>query len=74
MEGVSRLDRIRNVDLRGRLRLEGVLDLVNRQQQKWKQRLEEMSSGRVTKIVYDGEVPGKRPRGRPRMRWTNNFA
>ena len=74
IEGVSRLERIRNVDLRGRLRQEGVLDLVNRRQQKWKQRLEEMSSGRVTKIVYDGEVPGKRPRGRPRMRWTNNFA
>ena len=40
------------MDLRGRLRQERVLDLVNRQQQKWKQRLEEMSSGRVTKIVY----------------------
>ena len=62
------------MDLRGRLRQEGVLDLVNRWQPKWKQRLEEMSSGRVIKIVYDGEVPGKRPRGRPRMRWTNNFA
>ena len=73
IEGVSRLDRIRNVDLRGRLRQEGVLALVNRWQQKWKQRLEEMSSGRVTKIVYDGEVPGKRPRGRPRMKWTNNL-
>ena len=74
IEGVSRLDRIKNVDLRGRLRQEGVLDLVNRGQQKWKQRLEEMSSGRVTKIVYNGEVPGKRPRGRPRMKWTINFA
>ena len=74
IEGVSRVDRIRNVDLRGRLRQEGVLDLVNRRQQKWKQRLEELSSSRVTKIVYDGEVPGKHPRGRPRMRWSNNFA
>ena len=61
IEGVSRLERIRNMDLRGRLRQEGVLNLVNRQQQKWKQRLEEMSSARVMKIVYDGEVPGKRP-------------
>ena len=32
-EGVSRLDKIRNVDLRGRLRQVGVLDLVKRQQQ-----------------------------------------
>ena len=62
------------MDLRGRLRQERVLDLVNRWQQKWKQRLEEMSSSRVTKIVYDGEVPGKHPQSRPRVRWTNNFA
>ena len=39
IEGVSRLDRLRNVELRGRLRQEGVLGLVNRRQQKWKQRL-----------------------------------
>ena len=38
IEGVSRLDRIRNVDLRGILRQEGGLDLVNRWQQNWKQR------------------------------------
>ena len=31
-EGVSRLNRIRNVDVRGRLRQEGVLDLVKRRQ------------------------------------------
>ena len=43
------------------MRQEGVLDLVNRRQQKWNQRLEEMSSGRVMKIVYYGEVPGRRP-------------
>ena len=71
---MSRLARIRNVDLRNRLRQEGVLDLVNRWQQKCKQRLEAMSSGRVTKIVYGGEVPGKRPQGRPRTKWSTNFA
>ena len=39
IEGVTRLDRIRNVDLRGRLRQEGNLDLVNRRQQKWKAKI-----------------------------------
>ena len=28
----------------------------------------------MTKVVYDGEVLGKRPRGGPRMRWTSIFA
>ena len=34
--------------------------------QEWKKRVEEMSNSRVTKIVYDGDVPGKHPQGRPR--------
>ena len=73
IEGVTRLDRIRNVDLSDRLEHEGVLDLVKRRQQRWKQRLEEMDDSRITKRVYDGEIAGRRPRGRPRKRWTNNF-
>ena len=73
IEGVTRLDRIRNVDLRDRMKQEGVLDLVKRRQQRWKQRLEEMDDSRITKRVYDGEIAGRRPRGRPRKRWTNNF-
>ena len=72
-EGVSSVDRISNVDLRDRLKQEGVLDYVRRRQQNWKQRLEEMSSSRVTKKVLNGKIPGKRPRGRPRRRWINNF-
>ena len=43
IEGISRLDRVRNVDLRGRLKQEGVLDTVKKRQQNWKQRVEEMS-------------------------------
>ena len=73
IEGVTRLDRIRNVDLRDRLKQEGVLDLVKRRQQRWKQRLEEMDDSRIKKRVYDGEIAGRRPRGRPGKRWTNNF-
>ena len=32
-----------------------------------------MSDGRVTKMVYDGDVPGRHPRGRPRKSWRSNF-
>ena len=65
IEGVSRLDRVRNVDLRGRLKQEGVLDTVKKRQQNWKQRVEEMSTNRVTKKIYDGEIPGRRPEEDP---------
>ena len=73
IEGVSRMDRVRNVDIRGRLKQEGVLDMVKKRQQNWKQKVEEMSNNRVTKKIYDGEIPGRRPRGRPRKRWSCNF-
>ena len=61
IEGVSRMDRVRNVDIRGRLKQEGVLDMVKKRQQNWKQKVEEMSNSRVTKKIYDGEIPGRRP-------------
>ena len=36
-------------------------------------RLEEMSFEKTTKKVLVGEMEGKRPRGRPRLRWIDNF-
>ena len=41
IEGVNRLDRVRNVVIRGRLNQEGVLDLVKRRWESWKGRLEQ---------------------------------
>ena len=73
IEGVSRLDRVRNVDIREKLHQASVLDMVKTRQEKWKARMEEMSSERTTKKIFEGEMAGKRPRGRPRMRWTDNF-
>ena len=58
IEGVSRLDRIRNVDIREKLRQEGVLDMVN-SRQKGKIRMEEMSLERTTKKIFVGEMEGK---------------
>ena len=73
IEGVSRLDRVRNVDVREKLQQEGVLDMVKSRQEKWKIRVEEMSLERTTKKIFVGEMEGKRPRGRPRLKWTDNF-
>ena len=72
IEGVNRLDRVRNADIRERLN-QGVLDLVRRRQESWKSKLEEMSFEKTTKKVFVGEMEGKRPRGIPRLRWIDNF-
>ena len=73
IEGVSRLDRVRNEDVRKKLQRGGVLDMVKSRQEKWKNKMEEMSLGRTTKKIFVGEMEGKRPRGRPRLKWTDNF-
>ena len=73
IKGVNRLDRVRNADIREILNQEGVLDLVKRRQESWKGRLEEMSIEKTTKKVFVGEMEGKRPRGRPCLRWIDNI-
>ena len=61
------------MDVREELRQEGVLDMVKSRQEKWKIRMEEMSLERATMKIFVGEMEGKRPRGRPRLKWTENF-
>ena len=35
--------------------------------------MEKMSLERTTKKIFVGEMEGKRLRGRPRLKWTENF-
>ena len=72
IEGLSRLDRVRNVDIREKLRQEGMLDMVKSRQERWRVRMEEMSRERTTRKIFEGEMGEERPRRRPRLRWTDN--
>ena len=56
IEGVRRLDRVRNGYVREWLQQEGVLDMVKSRQEKWKIRMEEMSLERITKKIFVGEM------------------
>ena len=73
IEGVSRLDRVRNVDVMKKLQQEGVLDMMKSRQEKWKIRIEEMNLERTTNKIFVGVMEVKRPRGRPRLKWTDNL-
>ena len=66
VEGVSRLDRVRNEDVRRSLGQEAVVDMVKEKQRRWKVKMEEMNADRLVKQVYEEEMTGKRPRGRQR--------
>ena len=68
IEGVNKVDRVRNEVTRETLGQEGILDLVKRRQEKWLTRLQEMNNDRTTKEVFTGDLERKRPKGRPPRR------
>ena len=73
VEGVTRKDRVRNEEMKKTLGQEAVMDIVNKKQRKWKDKVEAMSEGRLVKKAYMDEARGSRPRGRPKKRWQDNF-
>ena len=46
---------------------------VENKKTEWLKKMEEMTDDRMVKKVYMENVPGKRPRGRPRKRWADDL-
>ena len=70
MVGVSIRDRFRNEEVRDWTGITS--DLAERSDRKllrWFGHVEHMDESRCVKRVWKSEVTGRRPRGRPRMRW-----
>ena len=62
VEGVTMLDKVRNVDIRSRLGQVAVVSRVENKKTEWLKKMEEMTDDRMVKKVYMENVPGKRPR------------
>ena len=74
VEGVTKLDKVRNEDIRQRLKQEAVVEVVRKKRRAWKEKLlDGMKGERLVRRVYIEEVTGRRPRGIPRKRWMDNF-
>ena len=73
VEGVTKLDKVRNEDIRQRLNQEAVVEVARKKQRAWKEKLDGMEGERLVRHVYSEEVTGRRPRGRPRKRWMDHF-
>ena len=70
MIGVTRMDRVRNEEVRRRTGVERELgDRVDERVLRWYGHMERMSEERLVKEVWKAEVEGKNMRGCPRMRW-----
>jgi len=74
IKGVTRRDRIRNVDVREEVGMR--LDVVKRIQGRrlrYFGHVVRMSNDRLPNIVLFGHVHGARRKGRPHKRWINNL-
>ena len=72
VEGVTRLDRVLNEDIRRRLGVEAVLAVADWKKE-WRVRIEGMSQERLVRRVFKEDVSGRRPRGRPRKKWIDDL-
>ena len=73
--GVSRLQKIRNDDIRKRLGQEISLNQrIQERQLKWFGHVSRMNQERMPHLALHTKVHGKRSQGRPRKRWIDTVA
>ena len=73
IKGVTRLDRIRNVDIRRELAIDDILESIERGQLRWYGHVMRMEDSRFPKQFLEWMPDGRRPVGRPRTRWRDNI-
>ena len=72
IRGVTRLDRLRNDDIRQELGVENIITKVRQSRLRWYGHLLRMEEGNAVKKMWETEIDGRRPRGRPLKRWKEN--
>jgi len=70
VQGISRLDRHRNEDVREKLNIYSINDKIKEYRTKWKQHINRMDEDRLTKQVLHYKPRGRRSVGRPKKRWS----
>ena len=69
IKGVNKMDKIRNTILREDLDVKPLLNVIEEGRLRWYGHVKRMEMGRITRKYMDWKPQGKRPSGRPRMRW-----
>ena len=68
VKGVTRRDRVRNPDIRRELRVEPLLEEIERIQLRWYGHVMRMTDNRLPRKYLLWQPSGSRPVGRPRKR------
>ncbi|VDP10139.1 unnamed protein product [Heligmosomoides polygyrus] len=71
--GVTRMDRTRNDAIRQKLGVAPIADKMREARLRWYGHVLRGKEDSVRKIGFNFEVIGKRPRGRPKQRWSDTL-
>ena len=69
MCGVTRRDKIRNEHIRGTTGVVQASKKITEKRLKWYGHVRRMKDEHIVRRMLDVEIPGKRRRGRPNLRW-----
>ena len=69
MCGVTRRDKIRNEHIRGTTRVVQASKKITEKRLKWYGHVRRMKEEHIVRRMLDVDIPGKRRRGRPNLRW-----
>lgn len=71
VRGVTKLDRMRNEDIRRDLEIESIEQFIEKRQLGWWGHIQRMDNSVQVKKAWETRVQGKRGRGRPKQTWNN---
>jgi Reverse transcriptase (RNA-dependent DNA polymerase) len=73
VKGISRRDRIRNMDIREELQIEPIHEYIQKKQLNWWGHVQRMSGKIPTKKIWETRIRTRRGPGRPRATWSNEM-
>lgn len=71
--GVTKLDRMRNEQIRTDLNIESVEEYIEQRQLGWWGHLQRLSNTALVKRIWESKPPWKKKRGRPKETWDNTI-
>lgn len=74
VKGVTKLDRIKNQDIRDELETESIMDFIKKRQLGWWGHLQRKDNTSTMKKIWQCKTETKRRRGRPRQKWDDEIA
>lgn len=72
-KGVTKLDRMRNEQIRTDLNIEPVEDYIEQRQLGWWGHLQRLNNTAPVKRIWESKPPWKKKRGRPKETWDNTI-